>query len=117
MRSTDKLAVAPFEQMWTQARQMRSDRLRQLRNYRMAGAVVLILMLGGFIVRNAIVVPRLEPSIEDFISSSAVSEDWQGPLDFLLDTPGSEFLTSTPTFDSRDLLSIQTDFGQEVLAR
>ena len=117
LRSTDGSEVAPFEQMWSQAQRMRVDRRQRMRNYRVAGAVVILLMIGGVIVRYAMFEPRLDPSIKELISLSATSEQWQGPLDFLLVTPGSEFLTSTPKFNLQELWNLQIDFDQEVLAR
>ena len=118
LRSADGSEVTPFEQMWSQAGRMRTDRRRRLRHYRLAGAAVLFLMIGGGIVRQAMFESRrLDHNLEELLSFSATSEQWQGPLDFLLVTPGSEFLTSTPQFDLQELWSLQIDFGQEVQAR
>ena len=100
----------PFQRLWSRARSEAASSRRRRWRLRLAtagGLAVLLLALGTFwsLHRSPIDSP---PSSEDAVLAEAQWDQawagWEGPLDFLLDTPGRTYLESVPAISEEGIL-------------
>jgi len=80
----------PFRRMWEAARVGERRRRPLWLAFPALAAVVLVLV---WMTR-----PQVAPTPPS--SEEISSLEWEGPLDFLLQTPGSELLNTVPTFNA-----------------
>ena len=101
----------PFSPMWSRAlARGRSGRRRGLRlGLAVAAALVVLTLLVGLQVRERAAFKKAE------VAAIEMSQ-WRAPLDFLLQTPGQEWLAATPSLNL--LPGIESDLSlppEEVL--
>ena len=89
-----------FAALWSRA----ADRLRSRRAARRtrlaavaATAAVAVAVAVGFWTADR----RLRVELEEARTIAATIDEWQAPLDYLLDTPGRQWLETTPTWAVR----------------
>ncbi len=106
-----------FALLWSRAADQQRSRKRA-RKTRLAvaaaGAALLLAMTIG--LRTADRQGRRE--LERAMAMAATLEEWQAPLDFLLETPGQEWLETKPRWDLAPTarpLSIAPDHLEEVV--
>lgn len=103
----------PFRKLWSRARAeaASSPQRWRLRLATAGGLAVLLLALGTFwsLHRSPIDAP---PSSGDAVLAEAQWDQawagWEGPLDFLLDTPGRTYLESVPTISTDAILDSES---------
>ena len=93
----------PFERLWAQAAATAEGARtagRRRPRIRLAVAAALAALVGAVAVGLWLDVRRGSQQDRALRLAAAVGE-WRAPLDFLLDTPGREWLESTPSWDPR----------------
>ncbi len=84
-----------FATLWSRAAgQMRSR--RSARTTRLAGAAAALALAAGIGLWTAERHSRAE--LEDAMATAAAISEWRAPLDYLLDTPGRQWLETTPSW-------------------
>ena len=84
LRREDEPLAPEFASLWRN--KVRAS--RRHRRWLVAAASVVVVLIGIFWLRSA----RRRPEI----NTSAAITQWKAPTDFLLDTPGREFLRAVP---------------------
>lgn len=90
-----------FAPMWQEAERTRADRRRPRRRYSiaaLAAAAASLMIAAGLIGIRGLNEPETTAAeLDAQMSQMAASlSEWRAPLDFLLQTPGSEWLQTTP---------------------
>jgi len=111
----------PFRKLWSRARAEATSSRRhwRLRLATAGGLAALLLALGTFWSLHRRPVEVL-PSSGDGVLAEAQWDQawagWEGPLDFLLDTPGRTYLESVPAISTDALLDAEETLSSETLS-
>ncbi len=108
----------PFEELWSRAVAESSAALSGRRRgprIRLAVAAAAVAVL---VVASTIALwteSRRSRQLDVALSAAAAVGEWRAPLDFLLDTPGREWLAATPSWDPRAAAGPRWDLAPELL--
>lgn len=109
----DEAVPPPFETLWNRVRAEATTWHQPPVNLRpvFVGILVAVVVTLGIVWSLQAPEPGLAPPTPSSILAEAAWDrnwaGWEGPLDFLLDTPGRTYLESVPTLSTDDLITLE----------
>ena len=97
-REREEHPAPAFRKLWSAARARRNPRWRTRRLRYALAAVALVAAVGAYAVTALRSSSPPDPALLQVASLSRQLDEWEAPLDFLLETPGIEILESAPQF-------------------
>ena len=109
----DEAVPPPFETLWNRVRAEATTWHRPPLNLRpvFVGALLAVLVALALLWGLREPAPTFAPSAPGPLLADAAWDrtwaGWEGPLDFLLDTPGRPYLESVPTLSTDDFITLE----------